>query len=388
VPSLRRNRDFVLLETGQLLSAAGSQSTAVAYPLLVLALTGSPAKAGVVTAARMLPVALFSLPAGVVADRRPRRRVMIAADAVRAVALAALAATILSSNVEFWLIPVVAFVEGAGTTFFNPAAVAALQAVVPAPALESAANVQAARTAGVGVAGPPLGGALFGLHRAAPFLADAASYLASIASLLVMRTPFEESRAAEAPLREGVRFLWRDPFLRTCAFLYGLTNFVGPAALLAVVVTGTAHGLSSAAVGVLLAAFSATMLAGALVSPAVRRALSTRQVLLLELWSWPCCAVFLVWPDPYVLTAALLPAAAAIPSTDAVVRGLSLRRIPRHLTGRVESVRSAIALGAAPLGPLVAGVLLEVSARAAVAAIAAVALVLALWGTFTRHLHV
>jgi MFS family permease len=70
---LRRNRDFVLLQAGRLLSNAGTQSTTIAYPLLVLALTHSPAKAGIVSFARSLPFALLALPAGVAADRWNRK---------------------------------------------------------------------------------------------------------------------------------------------------------------------------------------------------------------------------------------------------------------------------------------------------------------------------
>ena len=85
---LRRNRDFVLLLTGRLLSTLGSQVTAIAYPLLVLAVTGSPAKAGFVGFAGLVPHAVLGLPAGVAADRWNRKRLMIVADAVRAVAIA------------------------------------------------------------------------------------------------------------------------------------------------------------------------------------------------------------------------------------------------------------------------------------------------------------
>jgi MFS family permease len=85
---LHRNRDFVLLQAGQLLSAAGTQTASIAYPLLVLALTGSPAQAGMVAFIRMAPMALLALPAGLAADRWRRKTLMIGADAVRAVAIA------------------------------------------------------------------------------------------------------------------------------------------------------------------------------------------------------------------------------------------------------------------------------------------------------------
>src|SRR3954454_21681826 len=80
---LRRNRDFVLLESGRLLSTAGSQLTTIAYPVLVLALTHSTAKAAIVAFAGSIPSALFAHPAGIAADRWSRKRLMIAADGVR-----------------------------------------------------------------------------------------------------------------------------------------------------------------------------------------------------------------------------------------------------------------------------------------------------------------
>ena len=386
---LRRNRDFVLLQSGQLLSAAGSESTAIAYPLLVLALTQSPAKAGLVTFARVVPFALFGLVAGMAADRFDRKRVMIASDLVRALAVAGLGVAILRDGIAFWQILVVAFVEGTGSAFFGPAAAGALRSVVPAVQLPDAAGVQQARTAVVLIAGPPVGGALFGLGRAVPFLADAISYAFSVVSLLLMRTPFQERRPVERPrVVEGLRFLWRQPFLRTTTFLYGLTNFIGPGVLLVVVVVGERQGLTSAQIGLLLGAFGGCLLIGALASPLFRRALSVRAILLLELWTWLGSGLFVIWPNVYVLVASILPSAIAIPITDSVVIGFRLAITPDRLVGRVESVRSSIALLIAPLGPLAAGVLLSViSAQATIAVFAGLGLVLAVWGTLSRAIR-
>ena len=390
---LRRNRDFVLLQIGQLLSDAGTQSTSIAYPLLVLAVTGSAAKAGVVSFARTLPWALFALVAGVIADRWNRKGLMIAADGVRVLAIGGLAAAILLDRTDFWAIPLVAFVEGSGAALFSAAHAGALRAVVPARQLPAAAGAQTGRQAAVQLAGPPLGGALFGLARALPFLVDAVSYAFSIVSLLAMRTPFQEQRGPDTSslrsrLAEGVRFLWGHPFLRTCAFLFGLANFVGPGVLLAVVVLGKRQGLSGGQVGALVAAFGACLLVGSLVAPLVRRRLPVRAVLLLELWTWPGCALFLFWPNVYVLTASILPTALVIPSTDSVVHGYRIAMTPDRLLGRAESVRSMISLLIAPLGPLVAGVLLDaVSARATIALFAAFGLVLAVWGTLSPSIR-
>jgi hypothetical protein len=390
---LRRNRDFLLLQAGQLLSDAGTQSTSIAYPLLVLAVTGSAAKAGVVAFARTLPLALFALPAGLLADRWNRRRLMITADGVRVVAIGGLAATIVAQRVAYWVIPLVAFVEGSGATLFAAAQPGALRAVVPARELPAAMGAQTGRQAAVGLAGPTAGGALFELARALPFLVDAVSYACSTVSLLAMRTPFQQQREPDrSPLRsrlaEGFRFLWDHPFLRTCALLFGLANFLGPGLLFAIVVLGRRQELSGGQVGALMAAFGACLLLGSLLSPLLRRLLPVRAVLLLELWTWPGCALFLAWPNVYVLTASILPTALAIPSTDSVVHGYRIAMTPDRLLGRAESVRSTISLVIAPLGPLVAGALLgATTARATIALFAASALALAVWGTVSPSIR-
>lgn len=386
---LRHNRDFALLQVGQLLSTMGSESSAIAYPLLVLAITDSAAKAGFVAAARVLPYALFGLLAGVAADRYDRRRVMLAADAGRVVAVAALATAIVLDEVAFWQIPVVAFIDGTGSAFFRPAAAGALRSVVPTAQLPAAAGVEQSRVAAVFVAGPPLGGALFSLGRAVPFVVDALSYAFSAVSLLLMRTPFQEQRHQERVrlrrrIAEGFRFLWRQPFLRTTTFLYGLTNFIGPGVLLLIVVIGRREGLTGGEIGVLLAAFGVSVLLGSFLSPLVRRTLPVRAILLLELWMWIGPIAFVAWPSVYVLAASMVPAGLAIPSTDSVVIGYRLAITPDRLVGRVESVRSTLALLVAPVGPLAAGLLLgATSARATVAVFAASGLVLALWGTLS-----
>src|SRR5689334_17888865 len=157
---LRRNRDFVLLQGGQLFSNIGTQTTQIAYPLLVLALTHSPAKAGVVAFARALPLWLFALPAGLAADRFSRKRLMIIADIARTATVTALGVAVLVHHVVFWEIPLVAFVEGAGAALFGGAQMGAMRSVVPKPQLPMATNVLTARIAIVRLAGPPLGGVL------------------------------------------------------------------------------------------------------------------------------------------------------------------------------------------------------------------------------------
>ena len=87
LPPLRRNRDFLLLQTGQLLSTFGAMMSGIAYPLLTLALTSSAAKAGYVGAVQFTPIVPLSAAAGVAADRFDRRKLMIASDVAGAAAL-------------------------------------------------------------------------------------------------------------------------------------------------------------------------------------------------------------------------------------------------------------------------------------------------------------
>jgi hypothetical protein len=151
-----------------------------------------------------------------------------------------------------------------------------------------------------------------------------------------------------------------------------------------VIVAGRRQGLSGGEIGGLFAIFGAVLLLGSLLSPFVRRALSVSAILLLEVWAGLGIAAFLAWPSVYVLTAAILPQALVLTSTDSVVVGYRVAMTPDRLLGRVESVRSTISRLLEPLGPLTAGVLLSlVSARATMAFFVAFAVALAVWATLS-----
>jgi Transmembrane secretion effector len=394
VPSpLRRNRDFMLLQAGQLLSTLGTQTATIAYPLLVLAVTGSASRAGVVGFAAMLPRAPLSLPAGLAADRWNRKWLMVGADAVRAAAVSGLVAAIALGHAALWLLALVAFVEGCGAALFAACQPGALRAVVPIAQLPAASGVVAGRQAAVLLGGPPLGGALFVVARSLPFVADAASYALSTASLLAMRTPFQAPRERvtatnRQQLAEGFAFMWRQPFLRITALLFSVDNFLIPGVLLALVVVGRRDGLSGTGIGALTAIFGTTLLVGSLISPLVRRALPARAVLLLELWTWLGFVAFLVRPDAYVLAGCLGLMGLAIPSTDSVVHGYGIAMTPDRLLGRAEAARLTVGLAIAPLGPLLGGALLEhASARTTVGAFTAGGVALALWATVSPTLR-
>ena len=390
---LRRNRDFVLLQLGQALSTVGSTMTQIAYPLLVLATTHSPAKAGVVGFANILPYALFALLAGVAADRWNRKHVMILMDVTRALGATSIVVALALDDLAFAHVCIVAFLEGSAFVFFNIAEVGALRSVVPPKQLPDAAAAEQARFATVTLVGPPLGGALFGIARALPFVADAVSYVFSIGSLLWMRTPFQQPRERDttplrAQIREGIGWLWQQKYLRTSALIFAGNNFVFQAIFLIFVVVARQHGLSSGTIGLLIAAFGTAGLLGSLVAPRAAKAFSIRTIMLVNQWLNGLFVLFLLFASPYMLVACVLPVAFVGPWLNAVVIGYRTAVTPDHLIGRVSSVARNIALVAQPLGPLVAGLLLaSFSARATVLVFALVCLVLATWSTVSPSIR-
>lgn len=137
---LWRNRDFMLLQAGQLFSTFGGTVSRIAYPLLTLAVTHSAAKVGYVGAVEFVPFVVFALPAGVAADRFDRRALMIVSDAAGAASLAALAALVLTHTVTFWWILVIALVDSTAGVFFRAGNSGAFRAVVPESQLADASR--------------------------------------------------------------------------------------------------------------------------------------------------------------------------------------------------------------------------------------------------------
>ncbi|HKB93769.1 MAG TPA: MFS transporter [Gaiellaceae bacterium] len=370
-----------------MLSTIGSESTGIAYPLLVLAVTHSPAKAGVVGFMRIVPWALFGFAAGIVTDRLPRKRVMITGDIVRVFLMASVVAAVAAGHITFLQIVLVAFVEGTMYVFFNIAEVGALRAVVPAQQLPTAAAAEQARYSTVTLVAPTLGGALFGIGRMFPFLAGSISPAFSLGTLLAIRTPFQGERVPDATpwreqLAEGFRFLWARPFLRSCALMFAWTNLAFEGIVLAFIVVARRQGLSSAQIGLLIAGFGACSLLGSAASPWIQKRMSMRAIIVWSLWLQVGTVGFVVDPNVYVFIACALPMATFFPSVNAVVIGYRVAVTPDHLTGRVNSVARTIALCGAPLGPLAAGVMLgSLSARDTVAILTALLLATALVGS-------
>ena len=374
----------MLLQAGQLLSTFGSGMSGIAYPLLALAVTHSAQEAGYVGAVIFAPLVAFNLLAGVAADRFDRRRLMVASDAVGAAAVAFLAVTTLSHHASLWLIMLVAFVDSTCGVFFRAGSSGAFRAVVPTSQLAAAASASQARAATVRLASPPAGGALFGVARWVPFLADSISYAFSTASLLLMRTRFQETRdpTARTHLREGLAYFWRMPFLRAIVSMISISNFTVAGVQFSVIVLARRHGLSGATIGGFVALVGATTLLGSVASPLFRRFLSLGAIMLSELWAAVGYAAFLAWPSVYVLAAAFAAQAFCFPNTDAATAAYSYTLIPDRLLGRTMAASNTLRAAAAPLGPLAAGLLLShVSARSTIAVLMGVTLAAAVYGS-------
>jgi hypothetical protein len=387
---LRRNRDFLLLEVGQLLSAFGSSMSALAYPLLALAVTHSATDAGYVGAIIFVPLVVFSLISGVAADRFDRRRLMIVADLVGMATLGVLAALVLLDHATLGVILVAAFFDSTSSVFYRSASAGAFRSVVPASQLPAATSTVQARSAIVRLSAPPVGGALFAVARAVPFLADAVSYAFSTATVLLMRTRFQEDRErGTATLRqqfaEGVLYFARIPFLRAVITMIAVSNFTVAGVQFSVIVLAKREGLSSTAIGGFIALVGVTTLAGSLASPLFRRFISLNTIMLSELWAAVGYVAFLVWPNVYVLAGAFAVQAFCFPNTDSAVAAYSYALIPDRLIGRAMAASTTLRVVAAPLGPLVAGLLLgSVSAQLTIAVLVAPTLAAALLGSVSK----
>jgi len=363
---LRRNRDYMLVWAGQGVSEFGSQISTVAYPLLVLALTHSPAKAGVVGLAATLPLPLLALPAGMLADHFDRKRLMLACDGVRAAALAALTIAVFAGSVAYGVVAAVAFIDGAllAVSFVTERGV--LRRLVPPEQLSAAvAQNETAFYAG-SIVGPPIGGLLFAISRALPFLADAISYAFSATATLLTRARFQPDRTEPrgnlvAEFTSGLRWLWQQPLLRTCSLLTAAANPTWRALYLLLVVLAKRRGASSDLVGVMFAMIAAGGLLGGVFASSKRAAnIPVRTAVVIDTWTTALLLLPMLIAQGTLFTAlliALIEFPAAL--TNSAVEGLRGRLAPEHMQARVHAAAGTLSQSLGWAGPLLIGIALE-----------------------------
>ncbi len=362
-----------------MLSDLGSQIGALAYPLLVLALSHSALVAGVVGTAASVAAFAVRLPAGALVDRLDRRRTMVLCDAVRAVALATLAALVLVHAVAWPVVMVVAMIDRVGDTLFTPASMAALPLIVADEQLEAAWAVSEGRQYAANLAGPPLGGLLYGLGRSIPFVADAVSYGISAVTSRGLRGVFTSPAGTDArrglwvEAFEGLKLLWQDSLLRAVLIQAPLINFAFNGAMFTVILGLRRNGVSATVIGSAEAVIMVGGIVGAVVAPQIGRRLSVRQSVLLltvagALLMLVAAAVI---PSPAVALPLAVPLVLA-PATNAALFSMMLRRTPPALHGRANNGIIQVATALAALAPLASGFVIgEASARWAMALFAA-----------------
>lgn len=363
---LRRNRDFNLLWSGQVISDLGGRISGIAFPLLVLATTGSPAKAGVVAAAGSLPLLVLTLPAGALVDRWDRKRVMIVADGARCLALTSIVVALTFDALTFAQIVFVALVDGTGFVFFNVAERSALRRVVPDHQLSAALARNQTREYAALLAGTPLGGVLFGVGRLVPFLFDAVSYFVSVVSVLLIRTSFRRVPVStERPrlltdMRAGLGWFWRQPFIRTTSLLVTGSDFTLNALFLVVIVLAQERGASSALIGAMFVFLGVGGMLGSLVAPWLARRLGMRAIVVATQWTIAALVPLLVVLPGRVTPGVIYGAMFFLhPTWNATVGAYRLRLAPDEMQGRVSSIATMLSLGPVPVAALVAGFLLE-----------------------------
>jgi MFS family permease len=382
---LTRNRGFRLLWIGQVLSDTGTEAALIAYPLLILALTHSPIIAGLVGTVEMVVQLVLGLPGGAISDRLDRRLTMIVCDTGRGGVLALLAILVLLHLVTWPVVLAVAVIDGGANALFNPSASAALPGVVADEQLERAWAATEARTYAAALVGPALGGFLFGLGRAVPFIADGASYLVSAGCVSRIRGKFRAERSGErkALWREvvdGLLLVWRHPLLRAVVIQAPLINFAFNGVIFTITVALRQHGTPPGVIGLAQAGIGLGGLLGAVIAPRLQGRLSLWQ--LATIVSAAGAALFGVAAAllPSILVA--LPVAITLlltPSANAALFAAMLRAAPEDMRGRVSSTVVQAAMGLAALAPLTSGLLVEhVSGQWSMAAFAAAMAIAAL----------
>lgn len=394
-PPLWRNRDYMLLWSGQVVSTLGTTASTVVYPLLILALTGSPQAAGIAGALRALPYLVLSLPVGALIDRWDRKRVMILCDVGRGLAALSIPIAMAFDVLTLWQIYAATLVEGSLFVFFNIAEVAALPRVVPPLQLPQAAAQNEAGFGAANIVGPSLGTFLYQVFgRAVPFLADALSYAVSVLSLVRIKAPFRSDRPVVRrhlahEVAEGLRWLWANPLIRYMAFVTGGLNLVNAGTPLIVIVLAKQMGAGDAEVGVIFSIAGIGGIVGSLIGGQIQRRFRFGAVIAATIWAnallFPLYAIV---PSYFLLGVVAGLMFLMNPIYNVVQFSYRLALIPDELQGRVNSTFRLLAFGFMPVGAALSGVLIERwGAVGAVALFSAWQLTLAVLTSANRHVR-
>ena len=269
--SVLRHRDFRLLYTGQTVSVVGDGIFWIAMAFAVLEITGSKAAIGIVLAAGSVPLLVFLLIGGVIADRFPRKTIMLATDVVRFATQLAIAAILITGVAEVWHLAALNAVYGSALAFFQPAYPGLVQQIMPSEQLTQANGLWGSTRSTALVAGSAIGGFLVDWTGAGTAIAlDASTFAVSAMCLALLRPapaqPAERSSFTDE-LREGWRevrshrWVWQ---MLIVGFLY-LLLFVGPLDVVGPIVSKELFG-GALAWGLISGTYFGGMILGGLIA--------------------------------------------------------------------------------------------------------------------------
>ncbi|MEO3811629.1 MFS transporter [Sphaerisporangium sp. B11E5] len=365
---LRRNRNFQLLWSGSVFSSLSREMTDLAYPLLILALTGSPASAGAFGGVQLLTSLLVGMPVGEMADRFDRRRLLLVAGACRLAATASVVVALTAGVLTFPHLLAVAVLVGATEPLGGAARMVLIRGVVHPRRLTAALTQDEVRTHGAALSGPPLGGALYAIGAVVPILAAMAGHVLSLLTISLVRAPHarragprsDENDPVLRRMAVGLRVLWQVPALRHATLIATMLNLVGAPLVLIAVVMLEDRGTAPAQIGLTVTAMAVGGLAGAALVQPLQRVL-------------PPGALMLTSGFATALLIALLPAPlgswwAAVPlcllgligpSVRILVDVLIFRQVPDEQRGRVIAAFMTILGVGSSAGLFGAGLLLD-----------------------------
>ena len=368
--TLWRNRNFLLLWSGQTVSEMGSAVTQLALPLTAVVVLGaSTFQVGLLTSAATAAFALIALPAGALVDRWAKRRLMIWCDAARMLIIGSVPLAAAFGVLTLGQLYAVAITAGVCTVFFDVAYQSYLPAVVALEQLADGNGKLGATQLFAQVAGPGLGGGLVGLVGAAGAMAaDAISYAVSVVSLLGISSHQEAPPAAgdrpglRAEIAEGLGFVLRHPILRKIVACTGTANLFGSMGIaLEIVFLVRVLRVRPADTGLLIAVASLGGVVGGVLSGRLSRRIGSARIIWYSILvlSFPQLLIPLAAPGWRV---AAFGVGLAFFSFGAVVYNvaqLSYRQAicPPRLLGRMNAAVRWVVWGTIPLGALLGGAL-------------------------------
>jgi MFS family permease len=361
IAPLHRNRDFNILWAGDTVSGIGSAMSALVFPLIGYAITGSTVRAGLATTAVFVGAIIARLPAGAITDRLSRSRVLLVSNVLAALAFGSLAVAAALDALTLAHLIAVGLITGATDAFIGPAASASVRTVVPQEQLPIAYTRLQARQHAADLVGPPLGGVLFSLARALPFVVDAISYAIYAAATTLLRTPLPAPDGPRRTLRkdvvEGLRFVWQHTVIRSIMLWAGIANFAWAYVFVTITLRLIRAGVHPAAIGLVDTIGAAAGLLGAALAPALVRRMPSG---LLTIATGLVFAVLVVpmaaTTNVFVIGTLFALVTLLLPANNSGISAYLSTATPDRLQARMHSAAGFIANGLSPLAPALAGI--------------------------------